>query len=162
MSSCDYCGKEFIKEGQKKKASYCSPSCNSTHWRQKKDKGYTKPLASCLYCEKEFVKTRVDRLFCNYKCGTYYNQRTKLCRLSKTSIKKYKKNTIDLLEIKDFVYDIKRKRFMANHVDIFKLIHYHAQVHPNKFYNDEEVSKETIFNSMYKDLVEHLKIIHML
>lgn len=156
MSSCDYCGKEFIKEGQKKKASYCSPSCNSAHWRQKKDKGYIKPLASCLYCQTEFVKTRVDRLFCSYKCGVYYK------RVSKTSIKKYEKNKIDLLEIKDFVYDIKRKRFMANQVDIFKLIHYHAQVHPNRFYNDEDISKETIFNSMYKDLVEHLKIIHML
>jgi hypothetical protein len=166
MNICKNCGKEFIKEGQKKKASYCSPICNSNHWHRKKreelriKKGKKKEVEpktntiiidNCIYCGSEFLKTRIDRIYCSKYCGLLYNNEKR----KGTSVKiKVKEDYIH--EIEKFVIEIKEKRFWADMIDIFKLIHYHAIKFPHKVYDDAIFNKEQIFNMMYKDLVDYI------
>ncbi len=152
MNICKNCGKEFIKEGQKKKASYCSTGCNAAHWRRNKDKGnVAKPIINCLHCDTAFVKTRADRVYCSYKCGTYHKRGIRI------KPEKQKSYSDDINEIRDFVYHIKEKRYWAEAVDIFRLIHLHTKIYPNKFYDDDEYSKEEMFSFMYKDLIDCIK-----
>jgi len=156
---CQCCGAEFQK---KKKSMYCSIKCNGKMWhlksyKKQKEAKPPKPeketIGECIWCSKPFIKMRKDKVYCSPTCSTLYNNQKRRGTERIKSDTNFLKN---LNQTKEFLKEMKRKRYYFDMIDIFKLVHYHAIFYPNKFYADKD-SKETIFRDMLLDIMKKIK-----
>ena len=170
--TCQWCKKDFLKI--RKKAMYCSQECNARAWydnikvngyvkKEKKSKVKEKKetiIAKCVVCGAEFRKTRNDKTTCGRVCSN------KLYYLKKTGVVQEKWTTSYISpsynisdEIKPYLLDWKRRRFMLNEIDLFRVIDLWDKLYPNKFIA-ENMNREEVFEGMIMDLIFHYKKNH--
>ena len=78
MSTCKYCGKEFVKKSNSQK--YCCEECQleakklqdkyNSHKRYKANKLQNKTIIGiCSYCKKPFIKRHGNQKYCSKSCS---------------------------------------------------------------------------------------------
>ncbi len=158
MNICLFCSKEFISK--KRNAKCCSGNCNSKYWyslnkesqKQKRNiESKESKISICPICGIEYIKKEAQRKVCSISCS---KEKTKRLKKDKIIINS---NNKDSEELRIFILTLKAKKYMATITDIFKLIHIHDIYYPNLFYNDNEISKEEIFNKMLIDIIKIYK-----
>lgn len=167
--TCQWCKKEFTKH--KKTAKYCSVDCNAKAWYDNvKVNGYVKKekkvkykdkkepvIDNCFVCGAEFRKTRLDKTCCSKVCTNRLYYLKKTGAIQEKWMSSYTTPNIDIAnEIEPYLLDWKRRRFMLNEIDLFRVIDLWDKLYPNKFISDN-MDRTELFEGMIMDLIFHYK-----
>lgn len=158
--TCLYCGKIFIAHRSDKKV--CSVDCGNKIYR-----GYTyyDKNRECLICGKSFIANRSDHLCCSAPCrqkNSINKKRAGIPKVKKNIIKEddllYKRvynksGYIPLKEVEDFIFSMYRKRWWADHADIFQLINIHSNIFSIRRVPDNIKDYELYFGKMMKQII---------
>jgi len=96
----------------------------------------------CLYCRKEFVKKRKGNVYCTRTCGVNANHGVKRPGI----IKDKRVETNELFNIvNEFLYKMKKKKYLADREDIYEMILIHDKVYPLRNIRGGEDEFEVMF-----------------
>ena len=138
---CTGCQKPF----KTVRAKFCSLKCSNRH-----KSGYN-TIHKCLSCGNDFLRKKSNQKYCSTECYTQKDKQTKIFCLKcnkqrealkgkcifciidnkKLSYEAVSQNMKHYLEIEEFLYEMKRKRYFADESDIFKTIHYYDLIKPD-------------------------------
>jgi hypothetical protein len=169
---CEYCDKDFVKK--RRTSRYCSRKCGTRAWNKnfklngyvKKNKkkeersGYKKReiiIANCPICNSEFRKTRSDKMTCGQVCRNKFYQLKKRGVVAQSFKNNYVSvDNIIVDELKPYLLDWKKRKFLLNEIDLFTVIHLWDKLFPYKFIPDN-INREELFEGMIMDLIFHYK-----
>ena len=87
---------------------------------------------NCLWCHQEFIPKKRNALNCSNKCSSYYSS-WKSRTLKKYGVlnKREEVSRNQFLEVHNYLQDMKTKNFIADLVDIYKLVHFYDVAFPH-------------------------------
>jgi hypothetical protein len=147
---CRMCHNPLSGPPKTKGKMFCNIKCTDRFYREsRKNKTPIRNIpAKCINCGLEFLSARGTKRYCSRRCTIdYYSNNLKSVNESQH-------------EIECWIKELAKKRYWANMVDIFQLIHYHSLIFPQKSYDNEyniKREREEVFNFMLKDLVVWVK-----
>ena len=150
---CEFCNKEYENKSRKT-TRFCSKECSGKSWASKNPYVHKKKApekVKCEYCSKDFMRTRSDRVVCSKECWYFYNKKRK------GNIGSGIETESDyLILLRDHLIDFKRRRFMLNEVDLFRVINLWDYIYPSRIMYEMD-SNEEVFEAMLLDLMDYYK-----
>lgn len=130
----------------------------------------TNLLRKCKNCELEFIPTRFDKFSCSKKCSSAYSYKKNATKFIKKrnakSGTKPRQKKVDYkefeayLEVKQFIFKMKRQSYMAGFVDIFRLVDIYDKAFPKIQQIPQMNNIERSVNMMFFKLVNWYRVIN--
>lgn len=168
VRNCLVCGTEFLVTRVDRKC--CTQVCSSSlasrrNYIKKKEAKLVQPrkegepgFRECNFCNEvkpieEFYYYRESR---HKQCKSCVYQKSRARYVKKTRERSAVDETL-YSDLYDYLQYMKRKRFMANEVDIFRLIDMYDRVFPMALIPSDDDSEE-VFNKMFYKLAKHYQV----